>query len=101
MKAKPSKHAGQVVLELGKRDEPMLSAAAVGPFQIKRILVPIDFSDCATKALRYAVPLARQHGASLELIHVISSPVYGYGVYGPIWTAPIENELPGSKKALH
>ena len=100
MKAKPSRHAGQVVLELGRRDEPMLTAAAAGPFQIKRILVPIDFSDCATKALRYAVPLARQHGASLELIHVISSPVYGFGEYGPIWTPSIENELPGSKKAL-
>jgi hypothetical protein len=84
MKAKPSKHAGQVVLELGKRDEPMLTAAAAGPFQIKRILVPIDFSDCAGKALRYAVPLAKQHGASLDLVHVVSSAVHNYGEYGPI-----------------
>jgi universal stress protein A len=100
MKAKPSKHVGQVVLELDKRDEPMLTAAAVGPFRINRILVPIDFSDCATKALRYAVPLAKQHGASLDLVHVISSAVHSYGEYGPIWADPIENELPGSKKAL-
>ena len=100
MKAKPSKHPGQVVLELGKRYEPMLTAAAAGPFQIKRILVPIDFSDCATKALRYAVPLAKQHGASLNLVHVISSAIHSYGEYGPIWTRPIESELEVTKKAL-
>ncbi|HEX7861180.1 MAG TPA: universal stress protein [Verrucomicrobiae bacterium] len=98
MKAKPSKHAGGVVLELENRDEPILRSAATGPFQIKRILVPIDYSDCATKALRYAIPLARQHGATIDLVHVISSPAYGYGEYGPIVMEP--DPLPGSKKAL-
>jgi universal stress protein A len=101
MKARPSKHAGGVLIEVEDRDEPMLTSAAAGPFRIKRILVPIDFSECATKALRYAIPLAKQHGADLELIHVISSPAYGYGEYGPIWTGQLEADLaPGSKKAL-
>lgn len=39
-------------------------------FALKRILVPIDFSDCSIKALKYAAPLARQTGATLTLIHV-------------------------------
>ena len=28
--------------------------------ELKSILVPIDFSECSKKALRYAVPLAQQ-----------------------------------------
>ena len=101
MKAKPSKHAGGVVLEIEKRDEPLLTSAAAGAFRIKRIVVPVDYSDCSVKALRYAVPLARQHGATLELIHVISSSVYGYAEYGAIATAPVDADLvPGSKKEL-
>jgi universal stress protein A len=98
MKAKPSKHAGAVVLELEDRDEPILRSAAAGPFRIKRILVPIDYSECATKALRYAIPLAQQHGATIDLLHVISSPAYGYGEYGTIALEPAP--VPGSKKAL-
>jgi universal stress protein A len=98
MKAKPSKHAGGVVLELGDRDEPILRSAAAGSFRIKRILVPIDYSECATKALRYAIPLAQQHGATIDLIHVISSRAYGYGEFGMIAMEP--DPVPGSKKAL-
>jgi universal stress protein A len=98
MKAKPSKHSGGVVLEVDERDERILRSAAAGPFQIRRILVPIDYSECATKALRYAIPLARQHGATIDLIHVVSSPAYGYGEYGAIAMEP--DPLPSSKKAL-
>ncbi len=39
--------------------------------QLKKILVPVDFSTCSTKALQYAVPFARQFGAELTLLHVI------------------------------
>lgn len=83
MKAKPTKHPGEVVLELDRDDEPLLEAAnkvpASAPFQLKQILVPIDFSDCSKKALRYAVPLAKQHGAALTLLYVVVLPSY-YGV---------------------
>jgi nucleotide-binding universal stress UspA family protein len=102
MKAKPGKHAGGVILEVEKRDEPLFALAEAGPFRIKRILVPIDFSECSTKALRYAVPLARQHGAAIELIHVISSPAYAYSEYGLISPGPVGPDLaPGSKDALN
>ncbi len=46
-------------------------ASLVSPFQIKSILVPIDFSAPSGKALDYAVPFARQFGAKLTLLHVI------------------------------
>ncbi|MFN8627594.1 MAG: universal stress protein [Candidatus Binatia bacterium] len=39
--------------------------------QIKRILVPIDFSDDSRNALAYACGLATQFGAELFLLHVI------------------------------
>jgi nucleotide-binding universal stress UspA family protein len=37
----------------------------------KRILVPIDFSDCSRKALEYALPFARQFHAALTVLHVV------------------------------
>ena len=69
MKAMPTNIPGQVVLEVNRRDEPLLDAASRAPaseanlFSIKRILVPLDFSDCSKKALQYALPLAKQHQA--------------------------------------
>jgi len=40
-------------------------------FNLKRVLVPVDFSDCSKKALQYAIPLARQFDAELTLLHVV------------------------------
>ena len=48
---------------------PEKSRAAV--FQLKKILVPVDFSACSRKALQYAVPFARQFGSQLVLLHVV------------------------------
>jgi len=44
-------------------------------FQLKKILVPVDFSKCSTKALQYAIPFARQFGAELMLLHVLSPAI--------------------------
>jgi len=79
MKAKPSRHSGEVVLELNRRDEPLLAAGSnptASLFRLKKILVPIDFSDCAKKALQYAIPLARHHQAAITLLYVASRPNY-------------------------
>jgi len=37
---------------------------------IRTILVPYDFSDCATDALRVAAKIARQTGAVIEVVHL-------------------------------
>ena len=42
---------------------------------LRRILVPTDFSDKASQASRYAVPLARQLGGKIRLLHVLEWPV--------------------------
>jgi universal stress protein A len=94
MKARPAKKSGQVVLELNRRDEPLMKAAgaSASPFSIKRILVPIDFSDGSKKALRYALPFAREHGAAITLLYVVA-PAYGAGEYGSVDFAQLEAGL--------
>lgn len=49
----------------------------------KKILCPVDYSDCSAKALRYAAGLALKDSAKLYLMHVIDKRVYDYG--GPIY----------------
>jgi nucleotide-binding universal stress UspA family protein len=52
--------------------EDSLKGGATAPaFQLKKILVPIDFSECSKKALQYAIPFARQFGAELILLHLV------------------------------
>jgi nucleotide-binding universal stress UspA family protein len=46
--------------------------------QIRRILVPIDGSECSLNASRYAVKLAKNENAQLFCIHVIGAVPYGY-----------------------
>lgn len=94
MKAKPTKEPGGMVLEMSRRDEPLMAAAnrEPTPFRLKRILVPIDFSDCAKKALRYAIPLAKEHGAAITLLHVVP-PDYAVGAYGGIDYVSLQTDV--------
>ncbi len=43
---------------------------------IKKILVPIDFSDYSKSALRYAIDFAKQFNAKLYLIYVVEPIIY-------------------------
>lgn len=43
--------------------------------QIKRMLVPIDFSGTSDLALEYAIEMGLRYGASLHLIHVLEDPM--------------------------
>jgi universal stress protein A len=70
MKIKPTPKTGGVVLKLGPDETQIPTQAPASVFRIKRILVPLDFSDCSTKALEYALPFAKQFGAELKLLHV-------------------------------
>jgi len=44
--------------------------------QIKKILVPIDFSDYSKNALRYSEEVARIYNAKLYLVYVIEPVIY-------------------------
>jgi len=43
---------------------------------IKKVLVPIDFSDYSKSALKYAVDFAKSFGAEIVLVYVVEPIVY-------------------------
>jgi len=49
---------------------------------IRRVLVPIDFSDASYEAIRHATEIAQTYGAEINLLHVIEEVVYpsAYGL---------------------
>ena len=50
--------------------------------RIARIMVPTDFSATADAALDYARDLARQFGASIDLVHVVDDPFLAVAFVG-------------------
>jgi nucleotide-binding universal stress UspA family protein len=73
MKIRPIRKPGGVVVELGSKEAQIPNVAKVSPplLKVKKILIPVDFSDCSKKALQYAVPFAKQFDASLVLLSVV------------------------------
>lgn len=65
-----------------------------GKITLKHILIPIDFSENSKKALRYAIPLAEQFGASITLINIIEPTVFpsDFG-FGQMSFPDVEQEL--------
>src|ERR1700688_4035093 len=49
--------------------------------QIRNVLVPVDFSAPSLRALEFALPLVKQFGAELHLVHVFATdhPFTGLG----------------------
>jgi nucleotide-binding universal stress UspA family protein len=70
MTVKPASKNGGVFVELGPMEKQLPSESQT-QFRLKRILVPLDFSDCSRKALEYAIPCAKQFDAELVLLNVI------------------------------
>jgi nucleotide-binding universal stress UspA family protein len=65
----------------------------ISRLKIKSILVPIDFSDCARKALQYAIPLAKQHQAAITLLYVVPTPNYAATESGAIDYASLQASM--------
>ena len=62
-------------------------------FKIGRILVPVDFSECAQTAVRYALGLAAQFSADVTLVHVVEQIIYpGDWMYPPLAMADFATE---------
>lgn len=61
---------------------------------LKKILVPIDFSNNSKKALRYAIPFAQQFKASLILMYDVEPTIYpsDFG-FGQVGFPDVEKEL--------
>jgi nucleotide-binding universal stress UspA family protein len=64
---------------------------------IREVLCPVDFSDPARAAMRYAVDLCRTVGASLTLCHVYQAPGYalpeGVVLAGPEVLADVARQV--------
>ncbi len=90
MKVKPTPKRGRVVVEVDRKDEQLLSrgaaegGGAASSFSLRKILVPIDFSDCSRKALAYAVPLAKQFAARITLLNVMPANYFVGSEFGPV-----------------
>lgn len=61
---------------------------------MQKVLVPIDFSDNSKKALRYAIPFAKQFKAELVLMYVVEPTIYpsDFG-FGQVGFPDVEQEL--------
>lgn len=68
MKVKAAPNKAKVLVELESKDEGLPKPL---PFHLRRILVPVDFSDTARKALLYAVPSAMAFDAEVQVVHVV------------------------------
>lgn len=61
---------------------------------LNRILVPIDFSDHAKRALKYAIPFAEQFAAAIDLIYVVEPTMYPADFsFGQVGFPNVEDEL--------
>ncbi|MEM3462537.1 MAG: universal stress protein [Candidatus Bathyarchaeia archaeon] len=55
-----------------------------------KILVPIDGSPHADKAIRYAADLSKRYGSRLILLHVIPVRVYAFAEVGAVLSEDVE-----------
>ena len=69
----PSVPFAGAVKTFGELDQPAPSHPAL---HLKKLLVPIDFSESSQKALIYAVRLAQRNNSSLLLLHVFEPPQF-------------------------
>src|SRR5215813_2527442 len=69
MRLKADGRSGKVLFEIGQNEKslPPIVSPQLG---LKRILLPVDFSDCSKKALDYTLSLAQQFDAEVILLHV-------------------------------
>jgi universal stress protein A len=56
--------------------EPIGTGTETDRINLKRILIPIDFSDQSKNALEYSISVARQFNAELILVYVVEPAVY-------------------------
>ncbi len=70
MKIRAAHRSQKVVLEMGSRNS-ALPPISVPEVNLKRILVPIDFSAQSRKAMQYALSFAKQFNAEVLLLYII------------------------------
>jgi nucleotide-binding universal stress UspA family protein len=91
---KGSGHARASRAPRAKASGPKSTGVREPTLGLRSILVPIDFSVHSKNALKYAIPLAEQFGASLHLVFVVEPTVYPADLgFGQVVLPGIEEEL--------
>jgi nucleotide-binding universal stress UspA family protein len=71
-----------------------------GRIRMRKILVPVDFSDCSQVAFDCGVGLAREFRSELLLVHVIDPICYPLGdEYGGVYSAQLMEETRASAQS--
>jgi universal stress protein A len=67
---------------------------------LKKILVPIDFSDTSKKALHYALRFAEQFGCEIVLLHVVepAMPMVGAPMAVEVFPQPQDDSIAAKKE---
>ena len=79
-----------------KRQEhpPRKNSEAAPIVGVKRILVPIDFSEHSKNALQYAIPFAKQFDAELLLVYIVEPTIYPADFsFGQVGIPSLEAEM--------
>ena len=64
---------GKCARHVGWSDRVLAKKSAETKAQIRKILVPIDFSQPSLNAIQTALPLVKRFGATLHFVHVFES----------------------------
>jgi len=71
-----SSAGSRVKRSAGSKGRVKKAVGSVQPIHLRRILVPVDFSEESRKAVAYAIPFAQQFSAAIYLLHVMTPISY-------------------------
>lgn len=94
------RHAHCPVLTVRRRAGTPARPANARNLPWKQILVPLDFSLTSLRALEVAVPLAREAGAGLSLLHVIEPENYAAGMVDVVLLLPESTQTSNAETNL-
>jgi nucleotide-binding universal stress UspA family protein len=68
-------------------------------FVLRRVLVPVDFTETSDRALEYALELARKFEAKITVMHAYQIPVYGFPDATYITAAEVATQISNAAQA--
>src|SRR6478609_6966879 len=71
MKIKKNKQTGAVAVELSPDEQALPGTASESNISLKKVIVPVDFSDCSEKAVSYALAFAAGSKAEVIFVHIV------------------------------
>jgi universal stress protein A len=71
MKIKKIRQTGGVALELAPEEQALPGTAPKSNISLKKVIVPVDFSDCSEKTVRYALAFAEGSKAEVVFVHIV------------------------------